>query len=70
MADEKLGDYFFRLTQDELIPSLGDSPIADLAAYRDRIGQRFANPLIHHELKKLSRWFGKATAKIVAAAGC
>ena len=54
MADEKLVDYFFRLTEGELIPSLGDSPIADLAAYRDRIGQRFANPLIHHELKQIA----------------
>ncbi|MEE9433769.1 MAG: mannitol dehydrogenase family protein [Sphingorhabdus sp.] len=54
MADEELTRYFYGLTQDELIPSLGDSPIADLAAYRDRIGQRFANPLIHHELRQIA----------------
>ncbi len=54
MADESLADYFYQLTTDELIPSLGDSPLIDLPHYRDRIGARFANTSIHHELFQIA----------------
>lgn len=54
MADKSLANYFYRLTEDELIPSLGDSPLIDLPHYRDRIGVRFANTSIRHELFQIA----------------
>ena len=54
MADEKLANYFYRLTEHELIPSLGDGSPIDLSHYRDRIGARFANPSIHHKLIQIA----------------
>jgi fructuronate reductase len=54
MADDRLADYFHRLSRQELIPSLGESPLIDLPHYSDRIAARFANISIHHELFQIA----------------
>ena len=54
MADRNLADYFFRLTEQELIPSLEGNSLIDLPHYRDRIGARFANTSIRHELFQIA----------------
>ena len=54
MADKMLADYFYALTEDELIPSFGGEVPFDLSHYRDRIGARFANPSIHHRLIQIA----------------
>ncbi len=54
MADDKLADYFHRLSRQELIPSLGENPLIDLPNYSNRIAARFANDSIHHELFQIA----------------
>ena len=54
MADDKLANYFHRLSRQELIPSLGESSLIDLPNYSNRIAARFANDSIHHELFQIA----------------
>ena len=54
MADMALKDYFHALSKLELIPSMGAFELMDLAQYSDRIGQRFANPSIQHQLIQIA----------------
>ncbi len=54
MEDAGLRDYFYALTERELIASLGASELIDFPNYRDRIGARFANKSIRHELFQIA----------------
>ena len=54
MADTGLNDYFHALSRQELIPSMGPYALMDLAQYSDRIGQRFSNPSIQHQLIQIA----------------
>jgi fructuronate reductase len=49
-----LRDYLDRLLRDEIAPTLDALPGVDLASYRQRLLQRFANPALQHATRQIA----------------
>jgi fructuronate reductase len=54
MADAALRARLEATIGEELLPSVGDVPGIDVAAYRDSVLERFANPRIRHRLAQIA----------------
>jgi fructuronate reductase len=73
-----LRGYLDALMRDEIEPTLSALPGLDLATYRTRLIERFANPALAHQTRQIAmdgsqklpqRWLGTVRDRLAAGAG-